>query len=47
METYFNPEGVECVIVHNADGSTWSGYKSAYDEMQVEDLTEIPIADEA
>jgi hypothetical protein len=34
METYFNAEGIECVIIHNEDGSTWSGYKSVYDEMQ-------------
>jgi hypothetical protein len=33
METYTNTEGQECVIVTNADGSTWSGLKSAYDEM--------------
>ena len=33
METYLNIDGVECVIVQNEDGSTWSGLKSAYDEM--------------
>jgi hypothetical protein len=33
METYLNLDGVECVIIENADGSTWSGLKSAYDEM--------------
>jgi hypothetical protein len=33
METYTNLDGVECVSVENADGSTWSGLKSAYDEM--------------
>jgi hypothetical protein len=33
METYLNLNGVECVIIENADGSTWSGLKSAYDEM--------------
>jgi hypothetical protein len=33
METYLNSEGVECVIITNADGSVWSGLKSAYDEM--------------
>ena len=41
METYLNLDGVECVIVHNEDGTTWSGLKSAWDEMQVEHLTEI------
>jgi hypothetical protein len=33
METYLNQNGDECVIVTNEDGSTWSGLKSAYDEM--------------
>lgn len=42
METYTNLDGVECVIVQNEDGTTWSGLKSAWDEMQVEHLTEIP-----
>ena len=41
METYLNLNGLECVIVQNEDGTTWSGLKSAYDEMQVEHLTEI------
>lgn len=47
METYLNLYGEECVIVENADGSIWSGLKSAYDEMQVEHLMEIISADEA
>lgn len=34
IKTYTTIDGVECVIVENADGSTWSGFKSAYDEMQ-------------
>jgi hypothetical protein len=34
METYLNLNGDECVILTNEDGTTWSGYKSAYDEMQ-------------
>lgn len=33
METYTNTAGQECVIVTNPDGSTWSGLKTAYDEM--------------
>ena len=41
METYLNLDGVECVVVQNEDGSTWSGLKSAWDEMQVEHLTEV------
>ena len=45
METYLNFDGVECVIVQNEDGSTWSGLKSAWDEMQVEHLTENPTED--
>jgi len=32
METYLNLDGIECVIITNEDGSTWSGLKSAYDE---------------
>ena len=32
-------DGVECVSVENADGTTWSGLKSAYDEMQAEQST--------
>jgi len=46
METYLNTDGVECVIVKNADGSTWSGLKSAYDEMLTEQSTPIVTADE-
>lgn len=34
METYLNLDGVECVRIENADGSTWSGLKSAYDAEQ-------------
>jgi hypothetical protein len=34
VETYLNSEGIECVIVENEDGTTWSGLKSAWDEMQ-------------
>lgn len=34
METYLNLDGVECVIIENADGSVWSGLKSAYDAEQ-------------
>ena len=39
METYLNLEGVECVVVTNDDGTTWSGLKSAWDEMQAEQST--------
>lgn len=46
MEIYLSIDGVECVIVKNTDGSTWSGLKSAYDAMQVEHLTEIVPGDE-
>jgi hypothetical protein len=48
METYLNSEGAECVIVANQDGTTWSGLKSAYDEMlkQAEQSTPIIPADE-
>jgi hypothetical protein len=33
MQIYTNLDGVECVIIENEDGTTWSGLKSAYDEM--------------
>jgi len=33
MEIYTNTLGQDCVIVTNPDGSTWSGLKTAYDEM--------------
>jgi hypothetical protein len=33
MEIYLNQNNQECVIIENEDGSTWSGLKSAYDEM--------------
>ena len=39
METYLNLNGVECVRLENADGTSWSGLKSAYDEMQAEQST--------
>jgi hypothetical protein len=47
METYLNLDGVECVIIKNEDGSTWSGLKSAYDEMlkQAEQSTPIVAAE--
>jgi hypothetical protein len=34
MQTYTNLNGEECVIITNQDGSTWSGLKSTYDELQ-------------
>jgi hypothetical protein len=39
METYLNLDGIECVTITNSDGTTWSGLKSAYDEMQAEQST--------
>jgi hypothetical protein len=39
METYLNTDGVECVIITNEDGTTWSGLKSAYEAMQAEQST--------
>jgi hypothetical protein len=33
MKTYTNIDGLDCVILENADGTIWSGLKSAYDEM--------------
>jgi hypothetical protein len=34
MEIYKNSLGEDCVTINNADGSTWSGLKSAYDAEQ-------------
>ena len=34
MEIYTNTNGVECVVIENEDGTTWSGLKSAWEEMQ-------------
>ena len=47
METYKNVNGDDCVKIVNDDGTIWSGLKSAYDETQVEHLTEIPTPSEA
>ena len=33
MEIYFNANNEECVKVIFDNGNTWSGLKSAYDEM--------------
>jgi hypothetical protein len=38
MENYLTIDGIECVTVTNADGSIWSGLKSAYDEQQAQQL---------
>jgi hypothetical protein len=43
METYTNLDGVECVTITNADGTTWSGLKSAYDEMLAQAKQSTPI----
>jgi hypothetical protein len=34
MEIYLNLDGEECVIITNNDGTSWSGLKSAYDELK-------------
>ena len=34
MELYKNTLGEDCVTIENADGSIWSGLKSAYDAEQ-------------
>lgn len=36
MQIYTNLQGEECVIVELEDGSTWSGLKSAWEEMQAQ-----------
>jgi len=45
MENYLTIDGIECVIVTNEDGTTWSGLKSAYDEMQAEQSTPMVTDD--
>jgi hypothetical protein len=48
METYLNLQGEKCVIVTNEDGTTWSGLKSAYDEMLAQAEQSTPsVIDEA
>jgi hypothetical protein len=34
IESYENTLGQECVLVKYEDGSSWSGLKSVWDEMQ-------------
>jgi hypothetical protein len=34
VETYTNLNGDECVVITLDNGTTWSGLKSAWDEMQ-------------
>jgi broad specificity polyphosphatase/5'/3'-nucleotidase SurE len=41
MEIYLNTNGVECVMITNDDGTTWSGLKSAYEAQQAEQSTPI------
>jgi len=47
METYLNLDGAECVMITNADGSTWSGLKSAYDEMLKQAEQSTPMVADA
>jgi hypothetical protein len=46
MQTYINLDGEECIVITNADGSVWSGLKSAYDEMIAAQSTPIDTEDE-
>ena len=34
MQIYQNSDGVDCVLITNDDGSSWSGLKSVYDAQQ-------------
>jgi hypothetical protein len=34
MQTYTNSVGEECVLINYEDGTSWSGLKSAYDELK-------------
>jgi hypothetical protein len=38
IKNYLSIDGVECVIIENEDGSTWSGLKSTYDEQQAKSV---------
>ena len=38
MEIYQNTDGIDCVKITNADGSMWSGLKSAYDAQQAKSV---------
>jgi hypothetical protein len=46
MESYLNIDGVVCVTIENADGSIWSGLKSAYEAQQAEQSTPMIPGDE-
>jgi hypothetical protein len=49
MKTYKDASGIECVLIENADGSTWSGLKFAYEEEQAKkiDAKAPKVVDEA
>ena len=36
MEIYKNSDGVDCVLIVNENGSSWSGLKSVYDTLVTE-----------
>jgi hypothetical protein len=42
METYKNTNGEDCVSGVNADGTSWSMLKSAYDEQQAHLTESLP-----
>ena len=43
MKSYTNPDGVECIIIENTDGTIWSGLKSAYDATLASESSAPPI----
>ena len=43
MIEYKDSGGADCVMIENADGSVWSGLKSAYDEQQAKATLSTPI----
>ena len=47
MKFYFNSQGETCVVITNADGSTWSGLKSVYDEQRADTITQSELDAEA
>jgi hypothetical protein len=41
MQEYKNTKDEDCILIEYADGSTWSGLKSAYDEMMANEAASL------
>ena len=44
MQTYKNADGVDCVLIFNEDGSSWSGLKSAWEATLASESPAAPTA---